>query len=31
MDLTLWMPGMFLLGLGIMALLGLFINACDRV
>jgi len=30
-DLTVWIPATFLLGLAILALMGLFINACDRV
>lgn len=31
MNLTVWIPATILLGLGIMALMGLFITACDRV
>ncbi len=31
MDLTVWIPATLLLGVAIMALMGLFINACDHV
>lgn len=31
MNLTLWLPAMFLLGLGTLALMWAFIKACDWV
>ncbi len=30
-DLTLWLPGMFLLGLAAMGLMFAFVAACDKV
>ena len=31
MDLTVWLPAMFLLGLAAFALLFAFVSACDKV
>jgi hypothetical protein len=31
MDLTIWLPGMFLLGLLAVGLMFLFVEACDKV
>jgi hypothetical protein len=31
MNLTVWLPGLFLLGLATFALLAAFVAACDRV
>jgi hypothetical protein len=31
MNLMIWLPGFFLLGLGCMTLCGAFIDACDRI
>jgi hypothetical protein len=31
MDLTTWLPGMFLLGLAALGLMFLFVRACDKV
>ena len=31
MDLTVWLPAMFLLGLGGMILCYVFIEACDKI
>jgi hypothetical protein len=31
MDLTTWLPGLFLLGLATLGILYAFIYACDRV
>jgi hypothetical protein len=31
MDLTVWLPGLLLLGLAILALMAAFVWACDRV
>ena len=31
MDLTIWLPAMFVLGLATLGLLTAFISACDKV
>jgi hypothetical protein len=31
MDLAIWLPGMFLLGLSAVGLMFLFVRACDKV
>jgi hypothetical protein len=31
MDLTVWLPAMFLLGLGTLGLLTAFVVACDKI
>ena len=31
MDLIIWLPAMFLLGVGLMGLCYLFLEACDRI
>ncbi len=31
MDLAIWLPGMFLLGLFTVGLMFLFVQACDKV
>ena len=31
MDLTVWLPGMALLGLAALGLMLLFVDACDKV
>jgi hypothetical protein len=31
MDLTIWLPAMFFLGLATLALLTAFVDACDKV
>ena len=31
MDLTIWLPAMFILGIIILGLLTAFISACDKV
>jgi hypothetical protein len=31
MDLAIWLPGMFILGLLAVGLMFLFVEACDRV
>jgi hypothetical protein len=31
MDLTVWLPAMFLLGMATLGLLTAFVGACDRI
>ncbi len=31
MDLIVWLPSLFLLGLGVMALMFLFLSCCEKV
>jgi len=31
MNLAIWLPGMFLLGIAGMALCGLFLKACEKI
>ena len=31
MDLTVWLPAMFLLGLAVLGLMFAFVTACDKV
>ena len=31
MDLTIWLPAMFLLGLATLALMFAFVSACDKI
>ena len=31
MNLVIWLPAMFFLGLALMALFGLFVKACDKI
>jgi hypothetical protein len=31
MDLAVWLPAMFVLGLGVMALMFAFVRGCERV
>jgi hypothetical protein len=31
MDLTIWLPGMFFLGIGCMVVCILFVKACEKI